>query len=82
MQSLLTPDDYDAYYSALLSPPMRMARKNPLKKVSNALLTAELGGYPLLPQDAKPGRGALHAAGAYYVQEPAAAAVAGVPKSS
>ena len=76
MQAMLSPNDYAAYLCALSEPPRRLARKNPLKSVPDALLAAELGGYPFLPPEAKPGRGALHAAGAYYVQEPAAAAVA------
>lgn len=78
MQKLLSPDDYAAYLDALERPPLRLARKNPLKPVSDDLLIAETGGYPLLPETAKPGKGALHAAGAYYVQEPAAAAVANI----
>ncbi|MDE6399206.1 MAG: hypothetical protein K2L51_07785, partial [Clostridiales bacterium] len=76
MQELLAPADYAAYTAALAEPPKRMARKNPQKEVPDNLIAAELGGYPLLPLGAKPGLGALHAAGAYYVQEPAAAAVA------
>ena len=76
MQALLTPEDYAAYLNALAEPPKRFARKNPLKPAPDDLIAAELGGYPLLPPAAKPGAGALHAAGAYYVQEPAAAAVA------
>lgn len=76
MKALLAADDYAAYLGALSEPPRRFARKNPLKPVPDVWLAAELGGYPFLPPEAKPGRGALHAAGAYYVQEPAAAAVA------
>lgn len=75
MQKLLGESDYKRYLAALGEPPERIARKNPLKSVSDELIYSELGGYPMLPASAKPGKGALHAAGAYYVQEPAAAAV-------
>lgn len=76
MRRLLDADDFSAYLAALDEPPKRIARKNPLKNAPDDLIRAELGGFPLLPPAAKPGAGALHAAGAYYVQEPAAAAVA------
>lgn len=76
MQALLAPADYGAYLDALDEPPQRFARVNPRKTAPVPLLQAELGAFPLLPATARPGRGALHAAGAYYVQEPAAAAVA------
>lgn len=78
MQALLDAEDYNAYLNALKNPPLRFARKNPQKAVDDALLLSELGGYPIIPADAKPGKSPLHAAGAYYVQEPAAAAVAGL----
>ncbi len=76
MQSLLDDSDLADYLRALEEPPKRMARKNPLKPAPDELIAAETGGYPLLSENAKPSAGALHAAGAYYVQEPAAAAVA------
>lgn len=75
MQTLLCPTDYQAYLRALDLPPLRYARANSLKAVSDRLLQAENGAYPFLPPNAKPGKKPLHAAGAYYVQEPAAAAV-------
>ena len=76
MKNLLDENDYAAYLLSLKRSPMRMARKNPLKSVPDELIAAELGGYPLMPENAKPGLCPLHAAGAYYVQEPAAAEVA------
>lgn len=78
MRELLSEDDFRNYIAALEKPPLRFARKNMLKEVPNELIASELGGYPLLPESAKPGKCALHAAGAYYVQEPAAAKVAGL----
>ena len=76
MQAMLSPNDYAAYLCALSEPPRRLARKNPLKSVPDALLAAELGGYPFLPPEAKPGRGALHAAG---IQKGTAAVSGGKP---
>ena len=76
MKSLLGESDYAAYLDALQEPPKRFARVNPLKRVPEDALRAELGDFPFLPPQASPGRSPLHAAGAYYVQEPAAVAVA------
>lgn len=76
MKAILARNDYRDFVDCLSSPPLRYARVNPVKKVSGELIMRELGGFPLLPEEAKPGLGALHSAGAYYVQEPAAAAVA------
>ncbi len=76
MRALLEPSDYEAYLQALLEPPKRFARVNPQKRVPDDAIRSELGDFPFLPQDASPGKCPLHAAGAYYVQEPAAAAVA------
>lgn len=76
MRALLGAQDYAAYLDALNEPPLRFARVNPLKSVPVQALQDELGGFPFLPQDATPKTCPLHAAGAYYVQEPAAAAVA------
>ncbi len=76
MKELLCADDYKKYLLSLQRSPMRIARKNPRKCVPDALIAAELGNYPLIPENAKPGLSPLHAAGAYYVQEPAAKAVA------
>lgn len=76
MQNLLSASDFAAYLAALNAPPLRFARKNPQKRVPDDLLREETGGLPLLSPHCKPGKGALYAAGAYYVQEPAAAAVA------
>lgn len=76
MRSLLGESDFNAYLAALEQPPLKYARINPLKRVDEKFIAAELGGFPVLPSSAKPGLCSLHAAGAYYVQEPAAAAVA------
>ena len=76
MKSLLGESDYAAYVDALQEPPKRFARVNPLKRVPEDALREELGDFPFLPPQASPGKYPLHAAGAYYVQEPAAAAVA------
>ena len=76
MRKILTPCDYTDYLNALNNPPLRIARKNPLKEVSDELIKSENGDFPTVSVSAKPGKGALYAAGAYYVQEPAAAAVA------
>ena len=75
MQGLLDKNDFNAYLSALNEPPKKIARINPLKPVNPEIIRAELGGFPEIPPLGKPGLCALHAAGAYYVQEPAAAAV-------
>ena len=78
MRELLSGDDFSAYAEALNRPPVRLARLNPLKPAPISLISDETGDFPLLAPSAKPGKGALHDAGAYYVQEPAAAAVAGL----
>ena len=65
MRELLSGDDFSAYAEALNRPPVRLARLNPLKPAPISLISDETGDFPLLAPSAKPGKGALHAAGAY-----------------
>lgn len=73
MAEILSADELDGFMLALIKPPVRAARPNPVKAVPVEKIRAEiLSDSLVLSSGAKPKTGALHCAGAYYVQDPSA----------
>jgi NOL1/NOP2/sun family putative RNA methylase len=81
----LLGQEFTAFREALERPALQGVRINTLKASTDAvvsLLPWELHPVPwcpsgfTVPEDARPGKHPLHAAGVYYVQEPSAMAVA------
>ncbi len=88
MQGMLTPGEYEAFMASYEEEPSQGLRVNPLKlsasdfleKVPDWNLTsvpwAENGFYFKSSETLRPGKHPYHEAGAYYIQEPSAMAVA------
>lgn len=82
MKLLLEPEDFKAFIESYSDDKSYGLRINPLKIESQETLPFFLSpvpwakeGFYAVPEE-KPGRHALHEAGAYYIQEPSAMAVA------